>query len=261
MTHDSVHQPGSVRRGVSRAKAALAVCTGAVLVVFPAAVLGGALLLPVFANARERARQAACISHLKQIVMAAKMFADDWEGVFPNVGSYPEGKFYGDVWTPGKYWGDIIRDYVRAGEEIFKCPAVRNQEAPSYAWNRHLSHYREDRLQLPTTTPLAWDWVPREQTAPGIPLDPDPDSLDKWGYYPAGGALDKTDMARACSRHAGGLILGFVDGHAKFERPTRWTPQNRTGRFMACDDKAMRWPPKEYRGIVISMYPRDPMPR
>ena len=261
MTHDPADQPGLVSRRMSRRMTASAVCRGAILVVFPAVMLGAAVLVPVFAKARERARQAGCISNLKQIVMAAKMFADDWDGAFPNVGSYPDGEFYGDVWTPGKYWGDTVRDYLRAGEEIFKCPAVRDQEAPSYAWNRHLSHYREDRLRLPTTTPLAWDWVPGQPTAPGIPLDPDPKSLDNWGYYPTSGAPHKSDMARACSRHVGGLILGFVDGHAKFERPTQWTPQNRAGRFMPCDDKAMPWPPPGARGIVISMYPQDPMLR
>jgi prepilin-type N-terminal cleavage/methylation domain-containing protein/prepilin-type processing-associated H-X9-DG protein len=237
------------------------------LVVIAIIAILAAILFPVFAKARERARQASCISNQKQIVAAAKMYSDDWESTFPFVGTYSNG-FYGSWNTSGApYWGDAIRDYVKASGEIYKCPSVKNQAEPSYAWNRHLTGYPEALVQYPTTTPMCWDWVPggvisggdaKLDTAPGIPLNPNPNDDAGWGYYPTNTGASNIDMAKACSRHAGGLILGFVDGHAKFERPTRWLPNNTSGRFMACNDGAMLWVDANYRGIVISMYPSDP---
>lgn len=46
------------------------------------AIIGilAAILFPVFAQAREQARKASCISNQKQIGMAARMYMDDWEG-------------------------------------------------------------------------------------------------------------------------------------------------------------------------------------
>jgi prepilin-type processing-associated H-X9-DG protein len=221
--------------------------------------LGAAIIAPAFVGAREKARESGCISNTKQLVMAAKMFADDWDGVFPDVGSYPKRLSYGPKWTPGPDWREVLRDYLRAGDHVFKCPAVSHAASPSYAWNRHLSKYPEAEVAFPSSTPMCWDWVPGVLTAPGIALDP-ADRLDQWGFYPSGAGADKRDMGLACSRHGGGLILAFVDGHAQFARPSRWTKRNLSGRVMACDDDAMPWPAEDYRGEVVSMYPQDPMP-
>ena len=227
------------------------------LVVIAIIAILAAILFPVFAKARERARQAGCISNQKQIVIAAKMFADDWEGVLPYVGTYTDtnGWFYGNSWEDHGNWslGDgPIYDYVRAGQEVYKCPAIRNQDAPSYSWNRHLSHLAEAMVQFPTTCPLIWDGVAGRLSAPGIPLDQQDSSKEEsflfWPYGSADGPL-----GLATSRHAGGLILGFLDGHAKFERPT-------SGRFQPCKDgPSAPFPKDEDAGIKISMYPMDPM--
>jgi hypothetical protein len=206
----------------------------------------------------------ACISNQKQIVAAAKMYADDWDSTFPCVGDYSNW-FYG-AWDPGDapQWMVAIRDYVKASPEVFQCPLVEQQPSPSYAWSRHLTAYPEALIQYPHTTPLCWDWVPGRDTAPGIPLDPGWSGLGEWGYYPTNTGASNAEMARACSRHRegsslpGGLVVAFTDGHARLVIPTRWTPETTSGRFMPCDDGAMPWVPADYRGIVISMYPADP---
>jgi hypothetical protein len=203
-----------------------------------------------------------CISNQKQIALAARMYDADWEA-FPVVGRY-SNQFYG-TWddSDAPHWTDVLDPYLR-NPGAYRCPLVENRPAPSYAWNRHLSGVREWYIQYPTACPLTWDWVPGRDTAPGIPLDPGLYGLGEWGYYPTNTGASNAEMAGACSRHRegsslpGGLVLAFVDGHAKFEIPTRWTAQNTSGRFMACDDGAMPWPPADYRGIVISMYPADP---
>jgi prepilin-type processing-associated H-X9-DG protein len=47
-----------------------------------------AILFPVFAQAREKARQASCISNLKQIGLSVQMYSQDYDEEFP-MGTYP----------------------------------------------------------------------------------------------------------------------------------------------------------------------------
>lgn len=54
------------------------------LVVIAIIAILAAILFPVFAQAREKARQTSCLSNLKQIGLGMKMYADDYDGVFPN---------------------------------------------------------------------------------------------------------------------------------------------------------------------------------
>ena len=42
-----------------------------------------AILFPVFASARAKARQTACLSNLKQVGLAVQMYAQDYDGIFP----------------------------------------------------------------------------------------------------------------------------------------------------------------------------------
>src|SRR3712207_5641936 len=42
-----------------------------------------AILVPVFAQAREKARQIACTSNLKQIALATMMYVQDYDETFP----------------------------------------------------------------------------------------------------------------------------------------------------------------------------------
>jgi len=58
------------------------------LVVIAIIAILAAILFPVFATARERARQASCLSNMKQITLAGLMYCDDYDGQWTwNVGS------------------------------------------------------------------------------------------------------------------------------------------------------------------------------
>ena len=50
------------------------------LVVIAIIAILAAILFPVFARAREKARQASCQSNLKQIGLAAAMYMSDYDG-------------------------------------------------------------------------------------------------------------------------------------------------------------------------------------
>lgn len=53
------------------------------LVVIAIIAILAAILFPVFAKAREKARQTACLSNLKQLGMATMQYAQDWDDVLP----------------------------------------------------------------------------------------------------------------------------------------------------------------------------------
>ncbi|MFO8082009.1 MAG: prepilin-type N-terminal cleavage/methylation domain-containing protein, partial [Armatimonadota bacterium] len=49
------------------------------LVVIAIIAILAAILFPVFARAREKARQTSCLSNLKQVGLAAMMYAQDYD--------------------------------------------------------------------------------------------------------------------------------------------------------------------------------------
>ena len=53
------------------------------LVVIAIIAILAAILFPVFANAREKAREVSCISNLRQIGTAVRMYVQDYDESFP----------------------------------------------------------------------------------------------------------------------------------------------------------------------------------
>src|ERR1051326_1268478 len=56
------------------------------LVVIAIIAILAAILFPVFAQAREKARQSMCVSNLKQMGTAFALYASDYDSIFPNPG-------------------------------------------------------------------------------------------------------------------------------------------------------------------------------
>ena len=73
-----------------------------------------AILFPVFARAREKARSTACMSNLGQLGLSLHMYAQDWEGCFPPAGVGAR---------------DSLFDYVN-NEQVFRCPSVYRESVP-----------------------------------------------------------------------------------------------------------------------------------
>ncbi len=66
------------------------------LVVIAIIAILAAILFPVFARAREKARQASCLSNLKQLGLAMLMYVQDYDGVFPYIHdtNATDGRYY-----------------------------------------------------------------------------------------------------------------------------------------------------------------------
>jgi prepilin-type processing-associated H-X9-DG protein/prepilin-type N-terminal cleavage/methylation domain-containing protein len=85
------------------------------LVVIAIIAILTAILFPVFAQAREKARQTVCLSNLKQIGSAFQMYQQDYDGALMK-GTYDKG-------TPrAGFWQIIIAPYLK-NDQIFTCPS------------------------------------------------------------------------------------------------------------------------------------------
>ncbi|MDQ2686596.1 MAG: DUF1559 domain-containing protein [Armatimonadota bacterium] len=89
------------------------------LVVIAIIAILAAVLFPVFAQAREKARQAACLSNMKQIGLAIEMYKDDFDQYYPpsQVSLVP-----GNNNVQTRSWPSIIYGYVKS-QGVFVCPS------------------------------------------------------------------------------------------------------------------------------------------
>ncbi len=82
------------------------------------AILAG-MLLPALARAKQKGRQTACLSNMRQIGLATMMYAHDFKDFLP----------YGYAYTwPGQkdlyWWQDLCRPYINS-EAVYSCPSAR----------------------------------------------------------------------------------------------------------------------------------------
>ena len=98
------------------------------LVVIAIIAILAAILFPVFARAREKARQASCMSNLKQIGIAVRMYAQDHHDLLPMANEYPASPPPADGYhqgPPAIY--DVLDPYTR-NKQIFRCPSYPDKE-------------------------------------------------------------------------------------------------------------------------------------
>jgi prepilin-type N-terminal cleavage/methylation domain-containing protein len=102
------------------------------LVVIAIIAILAAILFPVLASAKERARQAMCISNLRQLASALREYSDDHNGVMPSGSARQSGQASGKYveWTgsPDCLRSDVdlskgqLWRYVR-NKGIYRCPS------------------------------------------------------------------------------------------------------------------------------------------
>jgi prepilin-type N-terminal cleavage/methylation domain-containing protein/prepilin-type processing-associated H-X9-DG protein len=81
------------------------------LVVIAIIAILASILFPVFARAREKARQTSCLSNLKQLALGSAMYSQDYDGAYIN------------SWVPGSSWLEMIQPYVKSWQ-VMKCPSM-----------------------------------------------------------------------------------------------------------------------------------------
>lgn len=204
------------------------------LVVIAIIAILAAILFPVFAKAREKARQASCLSNIKQLSLGFLQYAQDYDEKMvlalmdPGTSGTP-GNIYGNR----RYWCELLDPYIK-NRQIMLCPsdvlpyssggggAVQPFLSISYGYN--LNYLQAE--SGPTVAvlglagrPLAVMQKPSEKV-----LLCDSESLASSGIAAVtvwtgdvNGFGDDVAIAGS-ARHNDGVNVGYCDGHAKWQQ-------------------------------------------
>ena len=206
------------------------------LVVIAIIAILAAILFPVFARAREKARQTNCLSNVKQIMLGVLMYAQDYDEMLPNE-QYNRGGG-GNEYLVDSSWRGVIFPYVN-NAQLFICPS-HTPDTSTYAlfdgrWNDQkmrgsyaINDWHQDSGSPtpPQNQPLARVIAP-SSTIFILESTGSPDDI-----CPAGNEHGQMPQMASATRHNQGANYGFVDGHAKWQRPTELCPA--TGGNAAC---------------------------
>ena len=176
------------------------------LVVIAIIAILAAILFPVFAKAREKARQSSCLSNVKQLGLALLQYAQDYdERMMIGILHYP-------TWTYGT-WPGRIEPYIK-NTQIFICPS--NGESRNYtngAYTRGLDYgyncWCSTRAMDSYTTAAASATNVFTFVDCGLPDPYNRDHLHGGGPNKFGAPV-----------HNEGANFAFVDGHAKWYKET-----------------------------------------
>ena len=191
------------------------------LVVIAIIAILAAILFPVFAKAREKARMASCQNNLKQLALAVLQYIQDYDERTPCGCGW--GADAGNGWGRGKYragWWIRIQPYVK-NTQVFFCPSQGRR--PQKYW--HLPIWRSySRVQF-LNYPIARLYKPAQVILFG-------DGVHSAVEYPRGmaaydcGACADWIIGRWCARskfdgpsefpHNEGNNVAFFDGHVKW---------------------------------------------
>jgi len=202
------------------------------LVVIAIIAILAAILFPVFAKAREKARQTSCLSNNKQIGNALAMYVMDYEA-YPMMSS-PSSM------SPRTRWVDYIYPYVK-NTQVFVCNSAdqailgksfahdATQRYGGYGFNyQYLGNSRfpwtatDALIEAPAQTIALADTAGVNGGIAGqYTLDPPLTSArgsgKASGYYGDGAECGGPDGCRSvpAARHNGQVNVTFADGHAK----------------------------------------------
>jgi len=224
------------------------------LVVIAIIAILAAILFPVFATARAKARQASCLSNVKQLTLGTLMYVNDWDETMPCT-YHP----WGPDWWADDEWARPqvqIMPYIK-NTKIWECPdwkldsagispVVTDQGGGVYATSQGLAFPAEWEGVAPTyeiSGALCGYLGVLEDVYAGTIIADHPfvgmkiGAIDRpaekvmiheakgtsWRChlnmaYPDGCAYLCSPAARdpQYARHNGGVNIGYADGHAKW---------------------------------------------
>jgi prepilin-type N-terminal cleavage/methylation domain-containing protein/prepilin-type processing-associated H-X9-DG protein len=93
------------------------------LVVIAIIAILAAILFPVFAQAREKARQTTCLSNLKQMALGMRMYSQDYDEL------YPPHRFGDGVYPRAYTWRAAIFPYLKS-LDFQRCPSNAFNKIP-----------------------------------------------------------------------------------------------------------------------------------
>jgi prepilin-type N-terminal cleavage/methylation domain-containing protein len=194
------------------------------LVVIAIIAILAAILFPVFAQAREKGRQTACVSNMRQISTAIVAYTADYDDYYPR-GIYGVGQVVYHLF-------DLIYPYVKS-PGIYTCPsypAANNgmdwqarlahrgyQSARNFRYFAYVPNYgllnfdfcRSNVGYKRYSPPMSESAVPRPAETIAV--------IDGYWYYNAGTYwFEYWFKIDVWPRHTLGEVIVYADGHAKW---------------------------------------------
>jgi prepilin-type N-terminal cleavage/methylation domain-containing protein/prepilin-type processing-associated H-X9-DG protein len=214
------------------------------LVVIAIIAILAAILFPVFARAREKARTASCLSNIKQIALGMLMYTQDYDETLPwccvptaransqNLDLLPWWRPGSNTVTDIRYDG-LVMPYIK-NRQLYNCPSSR-RDINSYATPRQLLQGSGGcngqllaRVLYPAEHVMLGDGIgTRGYCGPNRPTA----CNGRWGY--GDGSVGARDGFRM---HNDGTNMGYVDGHAKWQK----APDGPVGNGLQSDPGCVR---------------------
>jgi len=194
------------------------------LVVIAIIAILAAILFPVFAKAREKARQSSCMSNFKQVSLACLQYSQDYDEKMVQLGHNPPLTYW--------WWNDVM-PYIKNTQCLY-CPSMTGGYGVGY--NAEISSYwgvakglgdfakpSEDIMLAETGRSAAPNLYGNVDYAGGCygccaGFGTNPDR----GTYVNGPPL----AGAAALRHNDGANIAYMDGHVKWSKWDIYTTTN-----------------------------------
>ena len=208
------------------------------LVVIAIIAILAAMLLPALTKAKERARGTQCSNNMRQIMLSARLYADDHKdhlvpyGIF---GARPGPIVPGGVNNSGDMgWPDILFPYA-GNSNLFNCPA----NPPGCRLNIGVNLNIAGTISIDPNTPRLWSMKTTSLPSPSATVyyadcqyitNPQETDPDKWLGKPNASWVhwrtpnDGNYVAqptRIINRHLARSQMGFIDGHNEALKASR----------------------------------------
>lgn len=197
------------------------------LVVIAIIAILAAILFPVFAQAREKARASSCLSNVNQMGKGVMMYVQDYDERFPwchwNNGT--------DV--SGLHWQDSTDPYIK-NKQVWICPDASDQLINSYNWTNN----NPAQTYVPRATAYAWNedaganrrkLAECSNPATTYILMDKGNNLCFTPWYDWLGRAQNTvngNYQSLVGPHSEGKNVGFVDGHNKWMKSVNITAKD-----------------------------------
>ena len=198
------------------------------LVVIAIIAILAAILFPVFAQAREKARSTQCLSNCKQIGLANIMYTADYDDTYPAYD--PDNTGYAGITVLGLAW--FVDPYVK-NQKVWDCPSQQGagyQDFPGrYKENLNYGYNVEALGQLSIWHPTVPCTLGQTNNVADLVIlfDGEQGEGEYWFNQHidpvkgdnVDGAIIQIKWNKRYRLHNEGFNVVFADGHAKYSKP------------------------------------------
>ncbi|OHB73236.1 MAG: hypothetical protein A2Z25_03350 [Planctomycetes bacterium RBG_16_55_9] len=200
-----------------------------------------AILMPALRAAKNQAQKTVCGGHVRGLVLATKMYTDDWDGKTHNS---PNNGLWDNAWEnpavpkpygPNEslaYWGIAYFPYAK-NKKIYRCPGTKRvddwpewgdpwgQQAQkyfkycSYGLNGYITNKKLDaEFKHPSEVIAFQDHIEQKLDDNGDMFHIRPGDRINLTQWRNGGTLGNfPEAVQECFRHRGVSITVWLDGH------------------------------------------------